>query len=155
VVKFLNLFHSRRLITKPTISESLKALMRICCAAAFVPVIGCSSGTASSGVSDSAVYSKQEIDVLFDNAPEGLVGTYSRERTSSNEQHGFIKCKVKWVYIYSAYTYVNLKGCAWKWIKLTGSWRDRAAAVAATAKSRNMWLWIYRVSSTRFSSVVV
>jgi hypothetical protein len=132
----------------------LKTLMKMCFVASVVLVIGCSSGTVSSGVSDSAVYSQEEADDIFNNAPEGSVGTYSRA-SASNEQRGFIKCKVDFVYMYSTYTYVTLKGCAWKFIKLTGSLRTQGAAVAVTAKSRNMFFWIWRTSRTRFSYVVV
>ena len=132
----------------------LKTLMKMCFVASAVLVIGCSSGTVSSGVSDSAVYSQEELDDIFNNAPEGSVGTYSRASTSS-EQSGFIKCKVRFVYMYSTYTYVTLTGCAWKSIKLVGSLRTQGAAVAVTAKSRNMWFWIWRTSNTRFSYVVI
>ena len=141
-------------LMEQNLTKSLKVLIRACFVASLALVIGCSSGTASSGVSESAVYSQEELDDIFNNAPEGSVGTYSRASTSS-EQSGFIKCKVRFVYMYSTYTYVTLTGCAWKYIKLVGSLRTQSAAVAAIAKSRNMWFWIWRTSNTRFSYVVI
>ena len=49
----------------------LKTLMKMCFVASVVLVIGCSSGTVSSGVSDSAVYSQEEADDIFNNACTG------------------------------------------------------------------------------------
>jgi hypothetical protein len=132
----------------------LKTLMKMCFVASAVLVIGCSSGTVSSGLSESPVYSQEEADDIFNNAPEDSVGTYSKASTSDVQQ-GYIQCKVKYVYMYSTYTYVTLKGCAWTWIKLTGSWRTQGAAVAVTAKSRNMTFLIWRTSTTRFRFVAV
>ena len=51
----------------------LKTLMKMCFVASAVLVIGCSSGTVSSGLSESPVYSQEEADDIFNNAPEEIV----------------------------------------------------------------------------------
>ena len=116
-------------------------------------LIGCQQGNSTSGVDETDPYTQAQVETFVASATSGTVGVYSA--SSENNQTAFMKCKVKWVYMYKTKTYLSLKGCTWSWAYVTGTWRTQGAAVGTTAKSGNMWLWFNKTSATTFNYVVV
>ena len=119
----------------------MRRLTEICLVGLCCFVAGCGSSSSTSGVSNELAYSEQEQDNLFKiafNSGKGLVSTDA----PAPKQTALARCKVRYAYMYTTKTYVTLKGCIFKSLKLTGNLRGTGATVATIAKSRNMTVFI-------------
>ena len=116
-------------------------------------LIGCQQGNSTSGVDETDPYTQAQVETFVASAPSGTVGVYSA--SSENNQTAFMKCKVKWVYMYKTKTVFSLKGCTWTWASVTGTWRTQGAAVGTTAKANNMTVWFNRTSGSYWNYAVL
>ena len=95
-------------------------------------LIGCQQGNSTSGVDETDPYTQAQVETFVASAPSGTVGVYSA--SSENNQTAFMKCKVKWVYMYKTKTYLSLKGCTWSWAYVTGTWRTQGQRLVQQRK---------------------
>ena len=81
----------------------------------FFFLAGCSQGKTTGGVEETAPFSQAEVESIVARLPSGTVGIYSVSKTQSVTASWLMGCKINWVYMYRTKTYLDLRGCSWKW----------------------------------------
>ena len=111
-------------------------------------LIGCNSGSSSSGTKESS-------DSTTVNRMSGVYVASSA--VDENAPLATTKCKANWIYVYSGYTYVTYKsvgGCAFSSVRYHAPWKDRTAQNMLFAYRWNYWV-VFKYSATKVISYAI